>query len=228
MTLYLKVLQMMHHPVKRLPIPYIYASINFPLNQEPEYTEKSNAIPPCWNQSTFKFNLSDSDFENGDENSQLLRLTMLESRLFMKEEKLGFCDIYIPSLPKNKILIQWVNLTSCRSYLPPMMCLLMIQLNTDSFSSAFSEETARTLEANLVDNIIFNAPLALPEDILQFEPWDPREIELKYLNQINIQSLMSQLIGSQDGGGDKEEEDNEEESQYKSSLKSVLKMFSQL
>lgn len=233
MTLYLKILQMMHHPVKRIPLPYIYGSINFPLNQDSVITEKSNAVPPSWYQNTFKFNLPDSIFEEyGDDDQKILRIEMIESRLFMEEERLGFCDIFIPSLPRNKILIQWAVLTSYRPYLPKMMCLLMLQLNTDdSVSPSFDDDGIQNLDANLLDEAVFNAPLATPDDILLFEPWDPREIELKYLNQIGIKNLLFPEMKVEDELNNDENENieqNEEEQQYQSPLKSVLKMFSEL
>lgn len=231
MSLYLKILQMMHHPVKRLPLPYIYASVKFPLNNDPEFTEKSNAVPPCWNRNTFKFNLSKSTFEeNENENEKNLRITLIESRLFMVEEPLGFCDIFIPSLPRDKILIQWVNLHSLRDYLPNMMCLLMIQCNTnDDFSSNCNDNGLVNLNENSTDGIVFDAPLASPEEKLQFEPWDPREIDLKYFDQNSINNLLFSSTELQDGLNEDENkgfEDNEEQMQYQSSLKSILKMFS--
>ena len=98
MSLYLKILQMMHHQVKRLPLPYIYASVKFPLNNDPEFTEKSNAVPPCWNRNTFKFNLSKSTFEeNENENEKNLRITLIEDHIFSRCSKF------------NKVLILFIH-----------------------------------------------------------------------------------------------------------------------
>lgn len=222
---------MMQHPVKRYPLPYIYATIYFPLNNEPQSTEKSNAVPPCWNRNTFKFDIKNTVLNDSiDEDVKKLRITVIESRLFMVEEPLGFCDIYISSLPQDKVLIQWVTLTSLRPELPKMMCLLMIHLNSNpNFSSSYENTSSMNLNGNSDDSMIFDAPLASPEDIIQFEPWDPREVEFKYLSHIHLENSIFPLKIPQDPlneEGDIEFENSQEASMYQSPLKSILKMFS--
>ncbi|OHT00627.1 C2 domain containing protein [Tritrichomonas foetus] len=171
MTFLLKVLEMRHHPVKRHPLPYIYASVQSKSVQEPKYTEKTNSIPPSWNHKTFIYGIS------GVANDEVIRVTVYESRLFMYEESLGHVDIQLASLPMNQLIFQWAHLTPDRESLPPMEILLMITLHSND--QLFNENAE-------IDDY-FNVD---PAERLNFEPWNPNEVEMKYLKRTPLEGIL--------------------------------------
>lgn len=184
MSLYVKVLQMVHHPVKRSPLPYIYSCLQLSSVEEIQKTQKSNALPPCWSQNTFHFDVSHLLFDSKNFNEEKLRITLIESRLFMAEEPLGYCEIPIQSLPSNQLIFQWANVTAQRPNLPQLKVLLLLQLTTDENLIA---KNLAGLSNDKKDQMVFNAPLLTEDQNLDQTPWDPHPVKSKYYHQHHLQ-----------------------------------------
>ena len=187
MALFLKVLRLKNHPVKRSPLPFLFYTAN--AFGETMVSRKSNSLPPNWEQQNFCFKAL-HECEN-------LTIVVHESRLLMAEEELGYCKIPISKIPLNQIIVQWANLTPTRQKLPKMEMLLMIYFSDDSNYNIFNDENPQFQCAEMLD----------------YEPWIPRNVENEYLKQTPLYAQM------------KDDRDQNEESSSTSILSPLFKYF---
>lgn len=120
-TLHVKVVGLKNHPVKRNPLPFIYAACKLSDNDNFEQTAKSNSLPPFWDHC-FHFDI------NTTENVSL-DVALVESRLFLIDEELGRISIKLSALPMNYVVTEWIKIDSEREFVNAMYLLMIFHLS---------------------------------------------------------------------------------------------------